>query len=771
MSTKTTFKRIALVAVAALGFGLLSVVPSNAGANPNLTLPTVGTAAQTVAVGSIASTTVGFTATGLAASEAWGSTNIATVSITRPATSTVAKGDRDGAGAGTDSVLDTSTATTALGTGALSGGNADSGTSGGTAVLTGTTTSAYVAPTSDVVVAGTVRLIPDVPGVYQVTITLSGGGSSGTATAFIYAYLAAPNGATLVGERGDGGLPSNNSVVNAVAGVANTVQVRAFPSTTVRSLIVVDGASSSIVTSTLNDGTTASGTLAAGTNPTSLTIPSQTAQSGNNANTTIVTIATPVVGTATVRIFRETAASSGIYSSTASATVTINVAASRSSGVISTANSSVLGNVADADATAATNTTAAATSHTATASTTFKTRVDVVGKDTLNNLMPAATTAPVSVTITGPGFISLASNGTGLARVLALPWTSTEITAGETDFYTYSDGTSGTATVTVSWGTTVIGTQTLVFTGSARTVTVGNLEPHITAAATAAAFWVQAVDSNSNPVAYTTVTSSSSDPTVLSNNVSCAASPMSAADRALVGAPLGAYLCAVTGIGVGTATLTIAPGSTTTNSPTLSFRVTKTTIATLELTTDKSEYAPGEKIKLSLVAKDADGNLLGARDAGYDILAKFSVNQALTGTAIPLSALAISAGAYATDYFAPLIPGTVTFSATTEAGSPLATALQNVTITRAVTITGGPSQAAAEAAADAAAEATDAANAATDAANAAAEAADAATAAAQDAADAVAALATSVEAMVNALKRQITSLTNLVIKIQKKVRA
>jgi protocatechuate 3,4-dioxygenase beta subunit len=78
---------------------------------------------------------------------------------------------------------------------------------------------------------------------------------------------------------------------------------------------------------------------------------------------------------------------------------------------------------------------------------------------------------------------------------------------------------------------------------------------------------------------------------------------------------------------------------------------------------------------------------------------------------------------------------------------------------------------ASEAAADAAAEATDAANAATDAANAAAEAADAATAAAQDAADAVAALSTQVSEMVNALKKQITALTNLVIKIQKKVRA
>jgi hypothetical protein len=79
--------------------------------------------------------------------------------------------------------------------------------------------------------------------------------------------------------------------------------------------------------------------------------------------------------------------------------------------------------------------------------------------------------------------------------------------------------------------------------------------------------------------------------------------------------------------------------------------------------------------------------------------------------------------------------------------------------------------AAAQSASDAAAEATDAANAATDAANAAAEAADAATAAAQDAADAVAALSVEVAATMAALKKQITALTNLVIKIQKKVKA
>jgi trimeric autotransporter adhesin len=107
--------------------------------------------------------------------------------------------------------------------------------------------------------------------------------------------------------------------------------------------------------------------------------------------------------------------------------------------------------------------------------------------------------------------------------------------------------------------------------------------------------------------------------------------------------------------------------------------------------------------------------------------------------------------------------------------TPVDASLKAGNQTASVSVTWGAGNSAAadtaQAAADAAAEATDAANAATDAANAAAEAADAATAAAQDAADAVAALSTSVSAMVADLKRQITALTNLVIKIQRKVRA
>jgi hypothetical protein len=107
---------------------------------------------------------------------------------------------------------------------------------------------------------------------------------------------------------------------------------------------------------------------------------------------------------------------------------------------------------------------------------------------------------------------------------------------------------------------------------------------------------------------------------------------------------------------------------------------------------------------------------------------------------------------------------------TTEADATLAAG--NSTASVSITFSAGASASdVAQAAVDAAAEATDAANAATDAANAAAEAADAATAAAQDAADAVAALSAQVATLISGLKAQLTALTNLIIKIQKKVKA
>jgi hypothetical protein len=107
----------------------------------------------------------------------------------------------------------------------------------------------------------------------------------------------------------------------------------------------------------------------------------------------------------------------------------------------------------------------------------------------------------------------------------------------------------------------------------------------------------------------------------------------------------------------------------------------------------------------------------------------------------------------------------------TEVDSTLAAGNDSASVTVVFAAGSSAAEATSQAAADAAAEATDAANAATDAANAAAEAADAATAAAQDAADAVAALSAQVSSLISGLKAQLTALTNLVIKIQKKVKA
>jgi flagellin-like hook-associated protein FlgL len=187
------------------------------------------------------------------------------------------------------------------------------------------------------------------------------------------------------------------------------------------------------------------------------------------------------------------------------------------------------------------------------------------------------------------------------------------------------------------------------------------------------------------------------------------------------------------------------------------------------LTFDKTEYSAGELMTITIAADLADG-VYGAFTAtpaaSANLITVTNPFVASTGTASGATDgyVKLVGGKATWTAYAPLATGPITLTTKSGAGGPTTA----VTVTATATVV---SDGLAQAAADAAAEATDAANAATDAANAAAEAADAATAAAQDAADAVAALSTSVSAMIDALRKQITALTNLVIKIQKKVRA
>ena len=198
---------------------------------------------------------------------------------------------------------------------------------------------------------------------------------------------------------------------------------------------------------------------------------------------------------------------------------------------------------------------------------------------------------------------------------------------------------------------------------------------------------------------------------------------------------------------------------------------------TVKLAFDKATYAPGEKAQIWVTALDAAGLALAEQTitnlfATGGITSSVSLGSAsdtLTATFAAIAGATSATAGTVAGYkvytvYMPLSSGDVTISATGGTGVALAGRV-------AVSATATVVNASVDAATDAANEATDAANAATDAALAAADAADAATAAAQDASDAVAALSATVAKLVASLKAQITSLTNLVIKIQKKVRA
>ena len=184
------------------------------------------------------------------------------------------------------------------------------------------------------------------------------------------------------------------------------------------------------------------------------------------------------------------------------------------------------------------------------------------------------------------------------------------------------------------------------------------------------------------------------------------------------------------------------------------------------LSFDKASYNQGEAMVITRTATDLSGNKVADGSSAPAVV----FNKAIGGTA-PAAGFYVG-GTLVTSatkpaVFAPTASGVFEARITGYNSSSVSTSA--IIATAEVGSTAG--EIAANAAADAAAEATDAANAATDAANAAAEAADAATAAAQDAADAVAALSAQVATLISGLKAQLTALTNLVIKIQKKVKA
>ena len=377
----------------------------------------------------------------------------------------------------------------------------------------------------------------------------------------------------------------------------------------------------------------------------------------------------------------------------------------------------------------------------------------------------------MTVTIDGPAFASTV-NGTRPTAGQAVTVKYDSSAADGSAIYIYSSGTAGKATITVKTiSGLLLGTKTVNFFGAVRALAAASDPKPKTivrsGGKTLLGAWdINATDATGAPVTGLTLSCVSSNTLVIA---SCAFT-----DNAD-----GSYTMDLTSASGSTSgqtadiTVRVVDPAVTTSTAYLTATAVKVTTGSsvnkVTITTDKASYTPGEQMIVTVSAVDASGNPV------YDsaALAALSSNKTVTGLANVATSFTggkadsinrDTDGSVLTTYrvFAPATSGSFDiYLDYTDA----AAASQRATVTATV------ADAALDAAADAANEATDAANAATDAALAAADAADAATAAAQDASDAVAALSATVAKLVASLKAQITSLTNLVIKIQKKVRA
>jgi len=224
MSTKTSFKRIALVAVAALGAGVLSVAPANAGAT-NLGTVTVGTQSVTCFVADTCKALVAVTTSTAGPSSASGDDVLTlTTAITTQVTgaTTVAKTTdvaQDGA-----ATASTKVALRASGAGASLVPTA-------TTVLAQTVASnkLVLTPANSAAAAthnvGQLEFVPNTPGTYTFTITPSlTAGTGGTMVAGVITVKVLSLGAKI----GDGGaVLTPFSAVNGVAGANNYVTIQA----------------------------------------------------------------------------------------------------------------------------------------------------------------------------------------------------------------------------------------------------------------------------------------------------------------------------------------------------------------------------------------------------------------------------------------------------------------------------------------------------------------------------------------------------------------
>jgi len=372
-------------------------------------------------------------------------------------------------------------------------------------------------------------------------------------------------------------------------------------------------------------------------------------------------------------------------------------------------------------------TTDSAVSALATASTTAKAQIQYVQKNASGVSLNSGSYIGESMTATITGAGTLGSGATTVASL------GRSITVKNTDSISvFSDGTAGTGTIVIKGATsgTTLTTKTISFYSSTVSTITSGLVASVIGSSGAAVYGI-AKDSLGNAIGTSTsVYAYSSDLTVISD--SGTACVWVAAD--------GVAYCTLTGLKDGTAKITLKKitavsggNSTEVASTPIDVRVSMQPIASVKLTLDKATYAPNEKATLKVTAYDAAGKIVPA--AAYTNLfatGGITSSMALGSASDTLTAVSFSTAVSSTStdpvkaytIYMPSNGGTVTLTATGGIALPAAAQVK-VTATASVTDSGAAALAA------------------------------------------VTALATTVAS----LKTLITTLTNLVLKIQKKVKA
>jgi len=364
---------------------------------------------------------------------------------------------------------------------------------------------------------------------------------------------------------------------------------------------------------------------------------------------------------------------------------------------------------------------------------------------TPKNAAGGSATESILATVSGTGLIGYGTNATtisALGRALVIP--------SGNHIGVFADGTAGVGTITLTTLTgTVLATEKVTFYGDIASIVATPVKSVISTGANVSTVKAVAYDASGVTVGAGTLNAFSSNTAVVSDSGTAAT---------IVN---GEALFTLTGVATGGVAVTVKSGIV--SAIAVPVRV-ESALASVKIEFDKAEYLPGEAATITVTPVDASGLALSAKThsnlfstGGITSTYAFgSGSDVLTGVSITTDTSTVKTF----KVFMPLTETEVKISAT--GGSSLPVAGQ-VVVSASAKVTNK--------AADAAKDAAKAADAAVLAAEAATKAADAATLKAQEAVTAVATLSAQVASLIASLKKQLTSLTALVVKIQKKVRA